>query len=162
MLNSKATRALLCSLICCAPALAIIPPEVTIRIGGADMIGPNHFAVAELAIVGVEVKHKPGDVIWLFAVARDRNGEADYSKVLTLFLDKCPEGRMYGEYKMPKGTAGSSFEIQAMTLGQGGEIHSSTNVVFDVVQDPILKDGSKPSASEPNDKAVDALAFTEP
>ena len=136
MLNATAARAVLGALVLvCAPAMAIIPPSVDIRLGGAEQTGLYSYLVHEGDAVDLVVKAQPGDLIWAFAVALDKNGEPDYSMVVTLLFDQdCKSGMVSGAFTIPAGLAGQRFQLEAVALSDKGEISWSTTVLVEVAK----------------------------
>jgi hypothetical protein len=149
MLNATAARAVLGALVLvCAPAIAIIPPSVEIRLGGAEQTGLYSYRVHEGDAVALAVKSQPGDLIWAFAVALDKNGEADYSAVVTLLFDQdCKTGQVSGAFKIPAGLAGQKFQLEAVALSDKGEISWSTSLIVDVAK--VVADDAHLSTSSP-------------
>jgi len=126
MLNSSAVRVLLCSMLCCVPIAAMIDGgRLSIRVGGAESLGSNHFVVAEKATVSVAVQGNPGDLIWVYATGP--GGDS-----LTLILTQTDDGRAYGEFWVPVGTGGKSYKIHAMSHNMDGEISEAPSVLIDV------------------------------
>lgn len=138
MLNSTAVRVLLCSMLCCIPVVATIDGGgLFIRVGGAESRGPNHFVVAEKAVVSLAVQGNPGDLIWVYATGP--TGDS-----LTLILATPDDGRAYGEFRVPVGTGGKSYKIHAMSHNMDGEISEAPPVQIDVQKsatqnDPLRK-----------------------
>lgn len=136
MLNATAARAVLGALVLvCAPAMAIIPPSVEIRLGGAQQTGLYSFVVQEGDAIDLAVKAQPGDLIWAFAVALDKNGEPDYAAVVTLLFDQdAKSGVVSGAFVIPAGLAGQKFQIEAVALSDKGEASWSTSVIVEVAK----------------------------
>ena len=136
MLNATAARAALGALVLlCAPAMAIIPPSVDIRLGGAELTGLYSYLVHEGDAVTMEVKAQPGDLIWAFAVALNKNGEPDYAAVVTLLFEKDSKaGAVSGDFMIPAGLAGQKFQLEAVALSDKGEISWSTTVLVEVAK----------------------------
>jgi hypothetical protein len=134
MLNATRARAVLGAMILvCAPAMAIIPPSVEVRLGGAEPTGWYSYLVNEGDAVDLSVTAQPGDLIWAFAVALNKNGEADYSAVVTLLFDQdCKSGKISGAFEVPAGLAGRKFQIEAIALSDKGEASWSTSVIVEV------------------------------
>jgi len=134
MLNATAARAALGAMILfVAPAMAIIPPSVHIRLGGAEPAGLYSYLVHEADVITMSVSAQPGDLIWAFAVALNENGEANYSVMVTLLFDPdCKSGQTGATIVVPKGLAGRRFQIEAIALSDSGEASWSTSVLVSV------------------------------
>ena len=149
MLNATSTRALLGALILvCAPAMAIIPPSVEIRLAGAQQVGAYAYSVHESDPVSLTVSAEPGSLIWAFAAAVGPNDEVDYSVVVTLMLDRdAKTGRISAALVVPKNLAGRTFAIEAISLSDSGEMSFSTTLIVSVLSahsaqnatDPVLE-----------------------
>jgi hypothetical protein len=144
MFNATATRTLMgVMLLVCAPAMAIIPPAVDIRLGGAEPFGDFQYAVRAGDVVSLAVTAQPGDLIWAFAVPLNEDGEADYSVHVTLLLDRdAVTGKVSGDFVVPAGLDGRRFQIEALARSDDGEISESTTVIVNVL-----------SLRDPNDGA---------
>ena len=135
MLNATSTRALLGALILvCAPAMAIIPPSVEIRLGGAEQVGAYAYSVHEGDLVSLTVSgraRKPD----LGVRRRGRpDGEVDYSFVVTLMVDRdAKTGRISTALQVPKNLAGRTFAIEAISLSDNGEMSFSTTLLVSVL-----------------------------
>jgi hypothetical protein len=129
MLNSNVSRVLLCATLCCVPVLAwIAGGGVEIRVGGAESKGPNHFVVAEKAMVSIAVQADPGDTIWVYAI--DPSG----AKLTLILARSTTDGTAYGEFRVPVGTQGKSFRICAMTQSHEGKVSEAQPVSIDVAK----------------------------
>jgi hypothetical protein len=142
-------RVLLAALTLAAPALAAIPPAVLIRIGGAELVAENHYLAIEQATVSIAVTAKPGDTIWLLASSLDASGEPNDTTVIMLMLGTAQDGQLSGDFVIPAGTAGQSFQLEAHAMNATGEISSSTTVVVDIGRaEPVQRPG-RPVMTEP-------------
>jgi hypothetical protein len=142
MSNPNATtRALLGTLVlCCSPVFASTasPDEVRIRIGGGELVAPNHYQVSAGEVVDLAVQAAPGSMIYCFAVAADDWGEPDYSGILTLFLETAPNGTLSASFVIPEELRGRIFYLTAVAADSKGGIHSSSEVTIEVVDRIIL------------------------
>jgi hypothetical protein len=149
MLNSKALRGLCALLLCCAPALAIIPPEVGIRMSGAYLVGENHYVVHEKTVVTVAVDALPRDTIGLFAMALDEFGRPDKSTILPLFIVEGSDGSEVADIWIAPGLGGKSFLVGALATNGDGTLRASALLIVDV------KGTSDPPQNDPTDPADD-------
>jgi hypothetical protein len=133
MFNATTTRALVGALVLvCAPAMAISPPAIQIRLGGAEQVGPSEYVVHRGDVIDLKVQAGMGDLIWAFAAPLNSAGEADYDSFVTLLLDKAPTGQLSGEFKIPKGLEGLRFQVEAASLSDAGKVSWSTQLIVDV------------------------------
>jgi hypothetical protein len=151
MMKSNAVRALCGLVLCCVPALATIPPGVHVRIGGAEILGHNHYLVQGDSWVSVALTADPGTTIGLYAMAVDENGDADQSAVLTLLDVKSDDGRAFGSFYVPKTLAGKRFVLVALATDSEGGISSSDLIRVDVADESL-------QSPEPEDKKEKAPA----
>jgi hypothetical protein len=136
MLNAKVTRALLAVLVLGAvPAMAAIPPQVEIRLGGAESVGLDHFVVHEGDSVTLAAYAEAGDTIRLFASPIGKYGNIDWTMQTDLLFEKeAPRGQVSGSFSCPKGLAGSSFALLAVAQNARGEVGHSNWIQIDVVE----------------------------
>ena len=105
----------------CSPALASINPG-GLLIRGAVQTGPGEFTATEGDVVSLELRGAPSDLLWVFAAALDKAGEADYSNLLTLLLDRhSATGAVSGQFVIPHGLAGKAFTIVAVSWPLEGD-----------------------------------------
>jgi hypothetical protein len=134
MLNAISTRAVLSLILLCAPAMAIIPPSIDIRLDGAAQVGEYAYAVQSGDKVGLAVSAKAGDLVWAYALPLDKNGEWDGSAVVTLlFTDESALGEIATELVVPNSVAGK-FQIEALAISQANEVKHSATLVVEVKQ----------------------------
>ena len=113
MLNSISIRALAGLLIlAAAPAMASIPSDkpsdVELRIGGAELILPNTYAVNQNDVISLAVTARPGDLIWAFALPLDANLEWSGEIEFTLLFDPAvATGKLSTDLMVPEGASGA-------------------------------------------------------
>lgn len=132
--NTRTVGVVLAVLALANVVVAAIPPSVTVRVGGAELVGVSHYLMAEGALVSIAVNAKPGDTIWLVAASVDKAGEADDTTVILLMLGVARDGQLSGDFVVPRGFAGQSFELQAHAMNRNGEIASSTTVQVSIAR----------------------------
>src|SRR5262245_49154627 len=123
MLNALSIRKVLGLLILvCAPALAIIPSDIDLKLVGAQQVSNFEYQVAAGDAVSLKITTKPGALIFAFASSLDDGG----SVVIPLITEKASAlGELHVDLTVPKGLTGV-FQVEAVGLGpEGGEIHSS-------------------------------------
>jgi hypothetical protein len=133
MSKSNLTRVLLVALLAGLPAIAAYPPPVTIRIGGAEPVGPNHWQVVEGTTLGIAVHADPGTLITLFATAIDDQGQPLSERAMILLMGRAPYGQIAGAFKVPRGLAGKSFQLQAVAEAEGARPEWSAAIIVEVV-----------------------------
>jgi hypothetical protein len=130
MIKSHVSLALLGVLVLCnSPAVASIP-QAGLQISGAMMVATDEYVALEGNLVWVSFRANPGDLIWVFAAALDKNGTPDYSNLLTLLFDKSSAtGQLSGAFVVPPGLAGQSFVIVGASINVDGDIQAEKAVM---------------------------------
>lgn len=125
MIKSHVSLVLLGVLVLCnSPAVAWIP-QAGLHIGGATMIAADEYVALEGSLVWVTFSANPGDLIWVFAAAVDKNGTPDYANLLTLLFDNSSAtGQLSGAFTVPPGLAGQSFVIVGASINVDGDIQA--------------------------------------
>jgi hypothetical protein len=119
----KSTLAILVlSLVCSAPAAAIIPPA-GLQVGGAEWAGQNAYIAVEGSLISLAFRAEPGDAMGLFAIPVTEAAMADYPPIITLALNmNSTTGVLAGVFQVPNGLAGQSFEVVAASLNVDGQL----------------------------------------
>jgi len=123
MLNATSIRSLLGVLVLvCAPAMAIIPADIDIKLGGAQQVSIFGYQVKGGDKISLAFTTKPGALLFAFAMPLDDQD----SVLLPLLYEKASaSGQAYTELTVPKGVAGV-FQIEAVALSaEGEELHSA-------------------------------------
>ncbi len=133
MLNALSIRKVLGLLVLVSvPAMAIIPADVDIQLGGAQQVSNFEYSVKGGDKISLLVTSKPHALIFAFAMPLDDQG----SVLLPLLKEKASaSGQVYAELTVPKGVAGV-FQVQAFALSAEGEEFQSAILWVEVVADP--------------------------
>jgi hypothetical protein len=120
MIKSQSIKVLLGVLmLCCAPAVA----QVSLGIHGGSLDADGTIFVTEGSSIGVSARANPGDAIGVLVVPMDAAVQGDDPAVVVLMLDlKSASGKLSGQFVVPKGLEGVSFQVVAGALNVDGEI----------------------------------------
>jgi hypothetical protein len=134
-MKSTLSRALLAALVLVAPAMAAIPPSLTIRMGGAELVDVDYYAVRGGSLVTIAVNNAtPGDAIWLYAAPLLKTGEIDESAAILLKHERRSDlGQLSGDFLIPKEMDETSFVLRAYSRSLDGSIGFSADVRVDVL-----------------------------
>ena len=106
----------------CVPAMAIIPADIDLQLGGAQQLSNFEYSVKGGQKVSLTVTAKPHSEIFAFAMPLD-----DQSSVLLPLLHEkdSASGTAYAELKVPVGVSGV-FQVQAFAISaEGDELYSA-------------------------------------
>jgi hypothetical protein len=135
-MKSNLSRALVLALMVAVPAMAAIPPSVTVRIGGAEELGLYHFQVREGDLISISAAANPGDAMWVVAFPIQPTGEIDYSIGALLMWDRrAATGTVASDFEVPKELAAKSFAIVAFAQSADAKLPAqSTEYRVDVLE----------------------------
>jgi hypothetical protein len=127
MIKSQSIKVLLGLLVlCCAPAAA----QVALNVHGGSLSPDGSIIVTETSWVSLTARANVGDTIGILVAPVDPSGVVDESAILLLMFDGASRtGNLTGNFQVPKGLLGMSFQIVAGSINVDGEISFATATV---------------------------------
>jgi hypothetical protein len=131
MSKPNASLAVLATLLLSLPLVAatISEDRLELKLSGPMVSGGGDLYKVEAgSMATVELQTLARRPIWIFAVAEDAFGQADYGNPLTLFYGRTEDGHAMASVEVPKGLEGMTFRLDAIVADETGKLHFSNEV----------------------------------